>query len=198
MRKKGQCEQGASLLELMLTVSLGVIVTGMVVPLLTSGVSDARASSAAYFLTGRVRLARMESVKRGRIVGLRFERSEGTFRFAIYEDGNGNGLRNADIAAGIDRRIIDAERVEDRFPGVRLGIAEGIPAVEPGDSLEGGDPVRLGRSDILSFTPSGTATPGTLYVLGAGKQQHAVRVLGATGRTRTLTFNPVERRWIQR
>jgi hypothetical protein len=48
----------------------------------------------------------------------------------------------------------------------------------------------------LSFGPSGGATSGTLYVRGAGAQQYAVRILGATGRSRVLRFDFLARRWL--
>jgi hypothetical protein len=45
----------------------------------------------------------------------------------------------------------------------------------------------------VSFTPDGTASSGTVYVRGRGGAQYAVRVLGATARTRVLRYD-VERR----
>ena len=49
-----------------------------------------------------------------------------------------------------------------------------------------GDALRIGGSELLSFSPTGTATSGTLYLAGRTGLQYAVRVLGATGRIRTV------------
>jgi hypothetical protein len=49
--------------------------------------------------------------------------------------------------------------------------------------------VQLGAGDILSFTAAGTATSGTVFVRGRDGSQLAVRVLGATGRTRVLRYD---------
>ena len=47
------------------------------------------------------------------------------------------------------------------------------------------------------MSPDGSATSGTLYVQGR-RAQYAVRVLGATGRTRVLVYNPGMRQWTAR
>jgi hypothetical protein len=47
----------------------------------------------------------------------------------------------------------------------------------------------------MTFTPEGSSSSGTVYVMGRGGEQFAVRVAGATGRTRVLSFNPAERQW---
>jgi len=58
------------------------------------------------------------------------------------------------------------------------------------------DGVRIGSARILSLNPNGSATPGTLYIVSAHGAQYAVRVLGATGRTRVLKFDRVSNRWV--
>jgi hypothetical protein len=50
--------------------------------------------------------------------------------------------------------------------------------------------VQLGRTNLLTFTPAGTATSGTIYIRDREGTQWAVRVLGATGRTRVLRYEP--------
>jgi hypothetical protein len=47
------------------------------------------------------------------------------------------------------------------------------------------------------MSPDGTATSGTLYLQGK-RAQYAVRVLGATGRTRVLAFDRERQTWINR
>ena len=58
------------------------------------------------------------------------------------------------------------------------------------------DPIRIGSSQIVTFTPIGTATSGTVYLHGRGVTQYAVRVLGVTGRTRVMRFDPGAGEWI--
>ena len=48
---------------------------------------------------------------------------------------------------------------------------------------------------MLACAPAGTATSGTVYIRGRGAVQYGVVVLGATGRTRVVRFDPVTRQW---
>jgi hypothetical protein len=50
---------------------------------------------------------------------------------------------------------------------------------------------------LMSFTPTGTSSSRTLYVRGRDGSQYAVRVLGATGRTRVLRYVSATRAWIE-
>jgi hypothetical protein len=72
---------------------------------------------------------------------------------------------------------------------VRIGI-------DPALGL-GTDPIRLSGTTLLSFSPYGTATAGTVYVLGRDGTQLAVRVLGVTGRTRVLRYQRSTNSWDQ-
>ena len=49
----------------------------------------------------------------------------------------------------------------------------------------------------MSFTPLGTASSGTLYLRGRDGSEYAVRVLGATGRTRVLRYEAITRTWVE-
>jgi hypothetical protein len=143
---------------------------------------------AARYLGSRVVLARTQAVSRGTFVALRFERDRRGYSFSVYEDRNGNGVRTADIQAGIDRQVESPVRLFEQFPGVEIAVNPGLP---------GGDPVQLGASGLLSFSPLGTATSGTIHVLGRDGTQWAIRVLGATGRTRVLRYDPRLGAWLE-
>ncbi len=60
------------------------------------------------------------------------------------------------------------------------------------------DPVRLGSANTLTFSPLGTATSGTIFFRSRTGRQYAVRVLGATGRTRVLEFRHETKSWTAR
>ena len=71
--------------------------------------------------------------------------------------------------------------------GHRAIFCSGSPARRA--HLEGlGDPIRFNRSDLASFGPLGTGTPGSLY-LTDGRRLVVVRVLNRTGRVRTLAWD---------
>lgn len=187
---------GYSLLELLFSVGLIATLSAAALPLLLPSIAAARARGAARYVGTRLQQARWEAVKRATHVGFRFEPSAGN-RFAMYMDGNGDGLRTADIDSGTDPPLAAPERLGDHYRGVSFGILEGVVAIESGEALTpSSDPVRIGSSDILSFGPLGTSTSGTLYLHGEGGEQYAVRVLGGTGRVRVFRYRLSTGEWV--
>lgn len=187
---------GFTLLELLFVMSLAAILAGVAVPLTTTALDDVQTAAAARYLAGRVLNGRMEALKRASTVALRFEASGSDYAFAAFLDGNDNGVRTSDIRTGVDTPLAAVERLSDNFRGVRFGLRPDLPDVD-GLRGRGTDGVRIGSARLLSTTADGTATPGTLYVAGR-RAQYAVRVLGATGRTRVLKFDPGTGAWVSR
>ena len=106
----------------------------------------------------------------------------------MFVDGNRNGVRRQDIEAGVDRPLGASARLHELFPGVRIGLV-------PEGALSG-SAVRFGESGLVTFTPIGTATPGSVYVVGRDGTQYAVRVVGATARTRVLRYRENDGAWV--
>jgi type II secretory pathway pseudopilin PulG len=187
---------GYSLLELIMVMGMGVTLTAAAVPQYLTGLDDARAKGAAHYVSGRLQRARMEAVKRSAMVGVQFIQSaEGGFTYAVYLDGNRNGVLTRDIQSGIDPLIGATERLSDQFPGVEFGAAPGSPPVDPSGTPPGADPIRLGSGNIASFSAMGTATSGTIYIRSRHDVQYAVRIFGETGKTRMLKLDSRTRRW---
>ena len=187
---------GYSLLELMMAMTIGVLLTGTAVPEYLTALDDLRARGAAHHLSGRLQRARMEAVRRSAMVGVQFtEAADGHYSYAVYQDGNRNGVLTRDIQGGIDRLIAPVERLPDQFSGVEFGAIPGLPPVDTEGTAPGADPVRLGSGSIASFSALGTATSGTVYIRGRRDSQYAVRIYGETGRTRLLKFEPRTGRW---
>ena len=181
-------ERGSSFLEVVFVVALVGVLSSMAVSELLASHDRSRGWMAARYLGSRVVLARTQAVSRGTYVALRFERDQRGYSFGVFEDGNRNGVRTADIQAGVDRQIESSVRLFEQFPGVEFGVNPG---------LQGASPVQLGASGLLSFSPLGTATSGTIHVRGRDGTQWAVRVLGATGRTRVLRYEPRTGAWLE-
>lgn len=158
----------------------------MALPQAFATLDRSRARGAARYLAARAALARAQAASRSAYVALRFEGTGSGVTFRMFVDGNGNGVRTRDIAARVDRPIDSSVRFSDMFPGVGFGLSTGS-----GD----GEPLRIGATRLLSFSPLGTATSGTLYLRSRDGTQLAVRVFGATGRTRVLRYEPRTRQW---
>ena len=189
-------ERGATLVETAVATGIVVVAVGISLPLVTAGRDERRVLDAARFLSGQFMLARSAAVRRGAAVGVRFTSDAGGVRFRTFVDTNGNGVRTADIAAGVDLPIDEETRLGDHFGGVRFALGAATPAVgSAAPAGAGADPVRLGASDVLTVTPLGTATSGTLYLRGREGHQAAVRILGATARARILQYDFRTGRW---
>lgn len=191
-------DRGFTLPEILVVSALVVTAAAVALPSGLAALDDYRTAAAAQYLAGRCRLARMQAVRRSAAVALRFETVGPDVGFASFVDGNRNGVRTADIVRGIDLPLTTSERIGDQFPGVRFGLHEAVPAIGTSGLREARNPVQVGRSGIVTFTPNGTATSGTMYLRGRGSAQFAVRVLGATGRTRVLAFDWGAKQWIDR
>ena len=156
------------------------------IPVLTAGLERSRARAAARYLAAQMALVRTQAVTRSTTIALRFRRTPGGLLVSVHADGNGNGVRTREIESGTDPLLESPVRLEDLFPGVLIAVP---PWFE-------GSAVELGSSELLSFTPSGTATSGTLSILGRDSSQFGVRVLGVTGRIRMLTFDRRINDWV--
>jgi len=188
---------GYSLLEVMMAITIMVIVGGAAIPLAHGTVDRSRAAGAANYVAGRLTLARFEAVRRSACVAIRFvERSDG-YWMQTYIDGNRNGVRTSDIEGGIDTPITAEERLDHHFSGIVFGIQSGVPGIEAGP-FDASDPIQIGNTTLLSFSPTGSSTSGTLFIRSVRGNQFAVRVLGATGRTRILEFNFGQGVWLDR
>ena len=187
-------EQGATLIELVLVMTLLVLVAAMAVPSTAQAIDSGRARLAAGFVASRLRLARQDAIFKSRQIGAVFEWVGDRWLFSICADGNRNGIRRADIAARVDPCIEGPHDLQQRFQHIRIAVDPVLDG--PEGSPASPDPVRFGASDIASFSPSGSCTPGTLFMRSQEGTQYAVRVGGATGRTRILRFETGSRRWI--
>ena len=103
---------------------------------------------------------------------VRFIEDGQAYSYSVYVDGNDDGVRSQDIQRGVDREIRRQERLSDQFPGVEFGALPDLPPVDAGGVPPGSDPIRIGGSDLLSFTALGTSTSGSLYVRGPRQTQY--------------------------
>jgi type II secretory pathway pseudopilin PulG len=185
---------GFSLVELLFVVALMATLVAVSVPHLVASLDDLRTAAAARYLAVRLQRVRMDAVRRSRDMAVRFDRSSISPAFDIVMDGNANGVRAADIERRIDLVIEPSERLPEKFGGVDFGTLANLPAIDPSGTAPGTNPIRIGGSNLLTFTPHGTSTSGSLYVRGR-RAQYAIRVFGATGKTRVLQFNRAMRQW---
>jgi prepilin-type N-terminal cleavage/methylation domain-containing protein len=181
-------DRGFTLVETLVAVFVVLVMAAAALPAFRGHFAEAHLVGAGQQFKSQFRLAYSAAVRRGVYTAIRFERrDDDSVWYAVYADGNDNGVRSADILAGDDTLVSGPFPLSGGAPGVRVAINPGIPALPPERGLLSGDPVRFGVSDILSFSPLGTATPGTFYLAGDAGQA-AVRVTGGSARVRLMVF----------
>jgi len=141
-------------------------------------------------------LARSRAIARSANCGLKFVMLGGEWHFALYDDTDGDGVRNDDIAKGIDRIVKPPRVVFPTSPLIRIGLLDQTIRDPDGARLTPQtSPVRFNRSAICSFSPLGESTPGTIYLTDRGEDLYAVRVYGATAKIRVLRYDRGTGRW---
>jgi type II secretory pathway pseudopilin PulG len=181
-------DRGFSLVEALVAVFIVLAMAAVAFPAFRAHFADAHLVGAGQQFKSEFRLAYSMAVSSSRYTAIRFERrDDGSIWYAVYRDGNDDGVRSADILSGDDTLVSGPFPLSGGAPGVRVGINPGIPALPPDGGLLSGDPVRFGVSDLLSFSPLGTATPGTFYLAGDAGQA-AVRVTGGSARVRLMVW----------
>ena len=184
-RKARPRSAGFTLLELLIVVAIILATAAFGVPYVKAYSVEARLVGASRVFQGEFRLARSIAIMKGVQTAIRFEELDGQPVFSTYVDGNRNGVRAVDIAQGADRRISGPIPLASRTSGVRVAINPGVPAIPPDTGALSGDPIRFGNSNMVSFSPLGTASPGTFYLAGE-TLQGAVRVVPGSARVRFL------------
>ena len=186
-------DSGVSLLEVMLVLAFVVMLAAVTTPMAASAIDAGRARQAAEFVAARFRLARQQAASGSTSVGLVFDAASGRSAFRVCVDGNGDGLRRAEIETGEDPCPEGPYDLDVLYPGVRFAVDETLRG--PDGEAGSPDAVRFGRSEIASFSPAGTCTAGSLFVRSPNGLQYVIRVAGVTARTRVLRYDPSIRGW---
>jgi type II secretory pathway pseudopilin PulG len=176
--------RGYTLIDMLLVIAVLTVVFAISIPSLSGAVDAGRLRGAAFHMSARLALVRMQAVRRHANVALRFQLRNGQYRYQTFADGDSDGVKTTDITSGRDVPLGEDEGIGDNYPGVSFGFLAGCPLV--GGGAAGGNPIRIGNTTLLSVSPAGTATSGTLYLRGRGNVAYALVVLGATGRTTLL------------
>jgi hypothetical protein len=184
-----------NLIDVVFTCGLAGVMAAIAIPSVQASRDQYGPRLAARYLANRMQSVRFDALRRNTTVAMRFDPVD-VGRFAVFADGDGDGVRQGDIDAGVDPPLGEAAHLNDYFASIALRIRDDVPAPEGGAALAAeDDPIRLGASSILSFTPLGSATSGTVYLAGPSGPQMAIRVLGATGRVRVLWFDRAGSVW---
>ncbi len=192
-------ENGFNLVELIVVLSIFALVAAIGVPPFLELTGNLRLHLAAQELGGTLRLARSEAARRGFNVAVKFRPGQGGgTTYTLYRDGNGDGVLNRDIDTGVDPALSLPRPLQYLGSRMHFGFPPGLKVRDPGAPrqwLSVKDPIRFNTSDLASFGPLGTSTPGSVYLTDGKRRLMAVRLTSRTGRPRIIVYDFEEEVW---
>lgn len=191
--------RGLTLLELLVATTVTMLVGAAALPAMGEFLDSVRTAAAARLLVVRLQGLRARSITRSCSHGMLFERDQqGWFWFEV-RDGNGNGLRTSEVRDGTDDRLSGPHRLTDLLPRVDLGFPPGpaIPCLPPrgGWIQDLTRPVRFGNTGLISYSPLGTSSSGTLFISDGRRRLLAIVLYGRSGRIRVFKHDSERGRW---
>lgn len=187
---------GATLLEISLVMGLVGLIGASAFSALRAMHAQRAGREAARALLHDLQ----EVAQRARVSGtaraVRFAPGGTADTFVEFEDGNGNGIRLAEVEAETDPPV-GPPRLAFREGHARLAIVRPVPSTDHASTLPAGaSPIRFGVSPLVIFTPRRTGSSGSLYIVGPDGRQYAIRILGTTMRWRLLCLDEVHESWV--
>jgi hypothetical protein len=129
---------------------------------------------------------------------VKFTEVSGEWQYAIYEDGDGDGVRNDDINSGTDAMAAPPRYLWQQPSLVSVALPPYVKTDPDGTTLKpGSSPVRFGQSTICSFSPVGHSTAGSIYLYDRGGSAWVVRVFGGTAKVRLLRYDGAAKKWVE-
>lgn len=200
IRRGSSCRsRGYTLVELIVICCLISMLAAITIPWLFQWGLGLQVRMAAQQVAGTIQLARFHAVRYEAHVAVKFRTDDGVVTFALYRDGDGDGVRNRDIDAGIDPELMAPRRLNYLNRRVGFGFPAGEAPVEISNHRRRitrlMDPIRFNRSDLATFDPLGTATPGTVYISDGLYHLVAVRVSPQSAKTGLWSYDQLIERW---
>ena len=192
-------QRGYTLVELLIIIAIIGLVASVAIPSFMSLRRRAAVRSAAAEIRSVFHEVRSRAIARHCNAGVKFTKAGSEWQFAIYDDGDGDGVRTDDIVRRVDREVSRARFLWQQPQLVSVSLPP-FPIVDPdGDDIEpGAVPVQFNRSTLCSFSPIGQATPGTIYLTDSAGEVYAIRVYGPTAKIRVLRYVAATRKWESR
>jgi Tfp pilus assembly protein FimT len=188
--------KGVALIDVLPALALAALVSATTIPVVAGTLERERAWLGAHYLAGRLAHAQLEALRRGVFVAVRIELGAADATLQMFADGNGNGVLSADIEDGLDPPIGPSDSIGAHARDVSIRLNQRV--LDAGGSIvldPGSDPLRIGPTSLISCSPTGSLTGGTVYVAAIRGPQLAVRITGSTGRVRVLHYEPVTGQW---
>ncbi len=189
-------EDAFALIELLAVLAIIGILSLVAIPSFDAIRRKAMLRGSVHEVRSVMRLARSRAISRSANSAIKFRMIGDEWHYALFDDGDGDGVRNDDIVKGIDPRVTIYERVFDSGE-VRIGLPS-FPVRDPDTKkliAKGASPVRFNSSTLCSFGRLGGGTAGSIFLTDGNLGVAMVRVTGASGRVRAIVYDRGAESW---
>jgi type II secretory pathway pseudopilin PulG len=190
-------EKGSSLLELLVVLALAALLLTMTASAMSTLLRRTDLRGVTSHVRDILETVNADGQSKGAYRAVRFLTIGDEWFYAVYEDGNANGVHIDDINRGIDRRVEGPRRLIAPGAVARVGFPP-TGAVDPDTGLpipSGTRGIQFGQSNLCSFSDFGSCTPGTIYLTDGASAGAMVRCSGANGRIRVMYYGLSGNRW---
>jgi prepilin-type N-terminal cleavage/methylation domain-containing protein len=194
---RGGMPRGFTLLEVLVVGTILVLIVAVGVPALAELNGQMTIRAASLTIASTLHEARMRALFTRSNVGVKFDTSGGDVVVTVYQDGNDNGVLSADIRSGIDKPLGPPVSMRKRFGKIPFSFLPGLLAPDPSGAPLGdlNDPIRFGASNICSFSPDGSCSPGSVYLSDSRGRQEVLRIHPLMSRVAVLEYRPGTKKW---
>jgi prepilin-type N-terminal cleavage/methylation domain-containing protein len=192
-------QQGITLIEVVVALTIVGVIAMCAVPAFAAYRRQSSVLAAAHEMRTLLREIRGRAIAHGGYSGVKFVRTANNWTYTLHDDGNANGIYNADITKGSDKRYFGPAVVMPSFRTASISLLPKTIRDPDGAKLSPGDnALQFGNSTLCAFSPQGGGTPGTIYISDGVNNLYCVRVFGATGRIRILRYDSGKAKWEER
>jgi prepilin-type N-terminal cleavage/methylation domain-containing protein len=184
-------QKGQTLIEMLIVLALFGSIGAIGISTAQSVQRRVALSGATSELRATIMYVRAMAIARDRNVAIRFRADDRAWTWTVYEDGDGDGVRNDDISKGKDPQVLAVKRFQYGPAGIGLPSGKVPDPMANNQPLSLRSPVRFNTSMLCSFTRQGEVTNGSV-VLSDGSNATIVRVHGTSGRIQVLRWNGTE------
>lgn len=191
-------QRGYTLVEMLVTVAIISLFTTISLASLSNILWRAALRGAVVRIVGLMAMTQEDAVamRRGRAIKFLRE-ADGGWSYAVFTDGDNDGVRNDDIARGVDVLVQGPDLLVAPRAMATIGIpARGLPDPDGGSRIgPNASPIQFNRSFLCSFAADGSGTPGSVYLRTVAGDAAVVRCSGEGGRVSVLLLNRLTRMW---
>ena len=192
-------QNGITLIEIVAALTIVGVIAMCAVPSFAAYRRQSSVLAAAHEMRTLLREIRSRAIAHGGYSGVKFVKTANNWIYTLHDDGNANGIYNADITKGIDKRYFGPAVVMPSFRTASISLLPKTIRDPDGAKLSPSDnALQFGNSTLCSFSDQGGGTPGTIYISDGVSNLYCVRVFGATGRIRILRYDSGKQKWEER